>query len=79
MKMTVDCAGMVKTWFLKLIINRTQTTVNFYCFFCFPWEFELVVLHCTSTSQNNSNVCKDILKLHAIYAFQIPLPLSALS
>ena len=79
MKMTVDCAGMVKTWFLKLIINRTQTTVNFYCFFCFPWEFELVVLHCTSTSQNNSNVCKDILKLHAIYSFQIPLLLGALS
>ena len=38
-----------------------------------------MVLHCTSTSQNNSNVCKDVLKLHAIYAFQIPLPLSALS
>ena len=33
MKMTVDCAGMVKTWFLKLIINRTLTTVNFYFFF----------------------------------------------
>ena len=38
-----------------------------------------MVLHCTSTSQNNSNVCKDVLKLHAIYAFQIPLPLGALS
>ena len=24
-------------------------------------------------------MCKDVLKLHAIYAFQIPLPLSALS
>ena len=33
MKMTVDCAGMLKTRFLKLIINRKQTTVNFYCFF----------------------------------------------
>ena len=38
-----------------------------------------MVLHCTSTSQNNSNVCKVILKLHAIYAFQISLPLRALS
>ena len=36
MKMTVDCVGMLKTWFLKLIINKTQTTVNFYCFFLFP-------------------------------------------
>ena len=32
-----------------------------------------MVLHCTLVSQNNSNVCKDILKLHFIYSFQIPL------
>ena len=38
-----------------------------------------MVLHCTSASQNNSNVCKVILKLHSIYSFQIPLLLSALS
>ena len=32
MKMTIDCAGKVKTLFLKWIINRTQTTFNFYSF-----------------------------------------------
>ena len=37
MKMTVNCAGKVKTRFLKLIINMTQTTFNFYSFL-FPLE-----------------------------------------
>ena len=32
MKMTIDCAGKVKTLFLKWIIDRTQTTFNFYSF-----------------------------------------------
>ena len=38
-----------------------------------------MVLHCTSASQNNSNVCKVILKLHSIYSFEIPLLLGTLS
>ena len=80
--MTVDCAGKVK-WFLKWHINRTQTTFNFHWFFvslgslswwhCTVHQHHRIIQMCAKISYS----C--IPFMHSIHAFQIPLPLYALS